>query len=225
MSERALGAQRVATTLAAMRNLQRLLSTVKDAETGQRGYLLTGEPTYLEPYESAIRALGPELIETKRSIVDDPTQLRRLELASELANAKVSELERTVETRRAGHAEAALAMVRSNHGKELMDDLRRVVGEMLAGEQSRLDRYNDEWARATAFSLWVTWGGSTLLFVLIVAAASMSSRDFQQQAIQAWLRTGQGELGARLQGEQTRTSLGDRIASFLAHYLDAPLVA
>ncbi len=64
------------------------------------------------------------------------------------------------------------------------------------GEEQRLLAERQEaWRQATRFASWVAWGGSGLLLVLILAAVTMSSRDYRAREAQAWLRTGQMGLG------------------------------
>ena len=104
--------------------LESLLSTLKDAETGQRGFLLTGEESYLAPYTDAKDALPDELKAMRALFADRPEQRRRLDGLESLANLKMAELESTVAARRAGKLEAALAIVHTDRGKIYMDRIR-----------------------------------------------------------------------------------------------------
>ena len=225
LEERSLGARRVSQTLSAISHVESLLALAKDAETGQRGFLLTGSETYLDPYLNAVRELPLRTAETRRLILDDPKQLERLSLIEALAQRKLDELHKTIELARTGQRDAAVTLVSENRGKELMDGVRQAVAAMIAEEQKALDARNQEWTRASSYSVWVTFGGAVLLFVLILAAASMSARDFREQAVQAWLRIGQSELAAALVGELGVVKLGDTIAGFLSRYLDAQVAA
>lgn len=107
-----------------------LLSGVQDAETGQRGYLLTGEPRYLSPYRRATAAL-PKLIEGVRShVVEDSHQLSRLLRVRTRIAKKLRELEGTVALRRAGNSSAALAAVRTGQGLAEMEEIRTALATM-----------------------------------------------------------------------------------------------
>jgi len=130
--------QDLARTVEALAQVQAILSTLKDAETGQRGYLLTGRETYLEPFESATQALPLALSAARQQVADDPPQAQRLATLTVLANEKLQELTKTVELRRAGQAEAALAIVQSDHGKTLMDRIRGLGDEMQNEERGRV---------------------------------------------------------------------------------------
>src|ERR1700733_13159316 len=72
-------AQRVTHTLRLVGQLQALLSTMKDAETGQRGYLVSGEESYLEPYTNARAALAGEISKARELVVTDAQQQQRLQ--------------------------------------------------------------------------------------------------------------------------------------------------
>jgi len=96
--------------------LDALLSTLKDAETGQRGFLLTGEESYLTPYTDAKDALPDELNILHALLSDRSEQRRRLDALESLAKLKMAELESTVAARRAGKIDAALAVVHTDRG-------------------------------------------------------------------------------------------------------------
>ena len=95
---------------------QSLISTLKDAETGQRGFLLTGRESYLEPFLAARESLPAELARMRALLSDEAAQLGRLESLQSLAGDKIQELNETVELKRAGKADAALAVVLTDRG-------------------------------------------------------------------------------------------------------------
>src|SRR6202042_1014129 len=111
-------------TIELLGRLEGLLSTLKDAETGQRGFLLTGEESYLAPYTDAKDALPEEIKSMRALLVNRPEQRRRLDALESLANLKMAELDSTITLRRAGKPDAALAVVRTDRGKIYMDRIR-----------------------------------------------------------------------------------------------------
>jgi CheY-like chemotaxis protein/signal transduction histidine kinase/CHASE3 domain sensor protein len=225
LESRTLSANRVSQTLETMQILESILSTIKDAETGQRGYLLTGVDTYLEPYTAATLALPREIEQVRKATGETPSQMRRLGGLELLVAEKMTELERTVSLTKDGHLDKAMVVVRGGEGKDLMDRIRKAVEEMRAAERMQLELRNQEWQQDGAFSTTVTWAGSALLLFLIVAAAVLSSNDFREQKVQAWLRSGQTELANKVQGEQDLDELGDNIVAALAKYLGAQVGA
>ena len=109
-----------------------LLSGMQDAETGQRGFLLTGERRYLVPFERA-RARLPRLLEGVRShVAGDERQERLLASLPTRIAAKLRELQGTVALRRAGDASSALAAVRTGQGLAEMDGIRATVAAIEA---------------------------------------------------------------------------------------------
>src|SRR5882724_5152372 len=146
-----------------------VLSQLKDAETGQRGYIITGVDSYLEPYQSATGAVQATLDNLRRLTADNPNQLRRLSAVAPLIDAKLAELKQTIDLRRTQGFDAATKVVLTNVGKAAMDQARAIVGTIDQEEVGLLKRRSEE-ARASAEMTMVVilWGG--LLGTLAVAA-------------------------------------------------------
>jgi len=221
LQTRSVAAGRVTHTLQVMEQLETILSLAKDAETGQRGFLLTGEEPYLEPFANAKSQL-PDGIRAAHDLVEsDPVQAQRLENLDQAVKDKLAELDQTISLRRKGDTVGALSIVRSDHGKVLMDRIRSLVTTMGAAERAALGERQDQWQHAEFISSAVTFGGSTLLLLLIGAAAVLTSRDYRARQAQVWLRTGQMAFGQRIQGEQRLERLGEHVLSFLGSFLGA----
>jgi CHASE3 domain sensor protein len=117
-----------------------LLSELKDAETGQRGYLLTGEESYLEPYKGALTTIKTTFDDVKKLTLDNPDQQRRLAAIGALIESKLAELKQTIDLRRTQGFDAALKVVLTNEGKTYMDQMRNFVAEADHEEQTLLER-------------------------------------------------------------------------------------
>jgi CheY-like chemotaxis protein/CHASE3 domain sensor protein len=218
-------ARNLAQSIDVVARLQGLLSTLKDAETGQRGYLLTGDESYVSPYTDAKEALPGELESMRELLRNRPEQLRRLDALESVANLKMAELESTVAARRAGHPDAALAAVRSERGKLYMDRIRATVNDMIAAESQAIARREQESQNAAAISLAVTGGGSAVLLFLIAGAAVVASREFRARQTEAWIRSGQMGLSEQMQGDQSLDKLGNNLLGFLARFVEAQVGA
>jgi CheY-like chemotaxis protein/signal transduction histidine kinase/CHASE3 domain sensor protein len=218
-------AERVTHTMEVIGQVQGLLSDIIDAETGQRGFLLTGDETYLEPYSAATDGLDAQFVSARELTAEDPEQQRRLDALRGLMGQKLAEIDQTIALRREGKTTEALALIRSDRGKEAMDRIRTLVDEIASSERQQLDRRRLEWAEAGRSTAFIMWGGSVLLLVLIGASAVMTSRDFRARQTQSWLRNGQAEFSKRIQGEQRLDKLGDNIVEFVAEYLGAQVGA
>ncbi|MBV8803473.1 MAG: CHASE3 domain-containing protein, partial [Sinobacteraceae bacterium] len=191
LQTRTIAALRVTHTLETMDQLQSILSLVKDAETGQRGFLLTGEESYLEPNINAKAQLPGVLTRARPLLADDAQQEERLNGLEQTVKDRLAELDQEVALRRKGDVAGALAVVRTDRGKLLMDRIRAVITAMEATERASLATRQEEWQRAESISSSVTFGGSGLLLILITAAATLTSRDYRARQAQAWLRSGQ----------------------------------
>ena len=218
---RAVAAQRVTRTLEVLQQLESILSLVKDAETGQRGFLLTGEDTYLEPNINAKAQLPDAFRKARQLVAEDQVQQQRLRAFELAINEKLSELDRIIALRRKGDVAAAIAAVRTDRGQVSMDRIRTMATTMEATERTALAAREQEWDRAELISTSVTFGGSALLLALICSAAVLTSRDYKARQTQVWLRSGQMAFSQQIQGEQRLDRLADHVLSFLASFLGA----
>src|SRR5947209_1324912 len=136
--------QAVTRTHEALAQLQDVLSTLQDAETGQRGYLLTGRPEYLRPYRQARERMDQAINRLRDLTADNPGQQERLGLLVRYKEDKFHELRQTIDLHDAGQHSQALQVVRSDYGQERMDAIRRVVDAMRAEEDRLLEQRSAE---------------------------------------------------------------------------------
>jgi PAS domain S-box-containing protein len=214
------GAQRVTDTREVVEHLQTLLSIVKDAETGQRGFVLTGDENYIRPYANAKAALPGEFATAQGLMAHDLQQHRRLQALEQLCTDKMAELAQTIALRRQGDTGGALAVVRTNRGNELMERIRALTAEMAGEERAILAAHQAEWLDAWRVSSFVIVGGAGFLLAFIAALALRTSQDYRARRIRIWVRTGQIVLSERIQGDQRLEKLADRVLGFLAEYLE-----
>jgi CHASE3 domain sensor protein len=123
-----------------------LLSVLEGAETGQRGYLLTGNRAYLVPYEAARRRLAKRFAWLKRASSLEPEQARRVTELQRLVQKKMAEMSRTIWLQDAGQRQAALDLVETNQGKRLMDAIRIKIHaiELDAERQLAAQRWHNQ---------------------------------------------------------------------------------
>jgi len=179
--------------------LEQALSSLRDAETGQRGYLLTGRPAYLAPYAAAVATVNQQLDTIRSLSVADADARTRFEEIEQLARAKMEELARTISLREAGQSEAALQVVLTDEGKRTMDRLRQLTEEMQAREGSRYRQYLGRERSARRLSL---WGGGT---VSILAIALLALLGFIVRRDTAKVRASEEQLATTLR------SIGDAV--------------
>lgn len=212
-------------TTETLRQLSLFNSALKDAEIGQRGYLLTGDVTYLQPYLRSLGLIDQRLGLVKDATSNDSAQRRIVSDIEGITRQKLTELHETIEMRKAGNVEGAMAIVRTDSGKEAMDRLRDLVGDLYSRQMDELAEGKDAWAAAAATSTYYSWGGSLLLLVLILASAGMTVREYRAKARQSWVTTGLSGLSLRLQGDHRLDEIGKRALDYLAEYLGADVGA
>lgn len=157
-------------------HLTDVVSDLKDAETGQRGYLLTGEKPYLRPYHAALARLDADLEALGQSTAANPGQRERLSRIEPLIHRKLAELERTIALRDERGAEAALAVVKTDQGRQLMEEIKRVLAEMRSqGEFSVKANSNDAIMGAKRTTT-ATWAGCSVMVLIVVVAALLVRR-------------------------------------------------
>ncbi len=114
-----------------------VFSTVQDFETGQRGYILTGDDAYRVPFDNALARLPQERDQLRQLVGDNATQQARLAQLDAAIGEKVQELQATIELRRSQGMDAALQVIRQETGRRAMDRIRTVVDEFAKAEEDR----------------------------------------------------------------------------------------
>jgi PAS domain S-box-containing protein len=157
--------------------LEQTLSSLRDAETGQRGYLLTGRPAYLAPYAAAVATVKQQL-DTLRSLsAADPAAAARFAELERSARTKMEELARTIALRDAGQPEAALQVVLTDQGKSTMDRIRELTDQIQAQEGKHYQDYLGRERSARTLSLWSGGTVSILAIALLTLLGFIVRRD------------------------------------------------
>lgn len=136
------------------------LGAMQDAETGQRGYLLTGDSTYLDPYLAARTRLTEDTLSLRSLTRDNALQQARLDILGSLVQRKMAELEETLAMRHAGEMRAAQDIVRSGRGKAVMDSIRVVLRSVNAEEQRLLAERREDAEKSATLALAVILVGT-----------------------------------------------------------------
>lgn len=192
-----------------------LQSDLQDAETGQRGYLLTGQERYLEPFEKAKAQMRSRLATVESLIAEDAPQQRRIADLKTQIGTKIRELDQTVELKRNGDTAGALAIVNSALGKNAMDAIRATISDMRAEETRQRGiqliamgrSYNA--AFAVVISTAVLGIGLTVLIGVLMRRATLARRR------QEWLQKSQVGLAEAVLGDKSTVGLSDSILRYL----------
>jgi methyl-accepting chemotaxis protein len=171
----------VAHTHLVLEDIAQLLSLMKDAETGQRGFVITADEAYLEPYLGSLAPVAKTMENLRGLTSDNPRQQCRLDEAEPLIAAKLAELKRTIEMRRTLGFEPTQKVVMSNEGKSAMDQLRKLLGAMDQEERDLL-KQRGEAAEASASGAKTTISvGALLALVLVSVAGFVITRSLNHQ--------------------------------------------
>ena len=164
-------------SLAVQLRLGRVLSLLQDAETGQRGYLLTRRETYLEPHSAALPAIDSEIEALRQIMNGDQREAPTLDSLAADAHAKIGELGETIALVRAGQQDAAMALVATDQGKAVMDRIRGTVERLDAEEGSTLAEAQAQTLR-TAQRVRLLTLGALGLAILLGALVLRDARQF-----------------------------------------------
>jgi len=118
---------------------QAMFSAMQDAETGERGYVITGDAAYLEPYESGMATLRTDTTILRRLTRDNAAQQARLDSLSVLIQSRAAVLANGIAARRRAGFDSAATVIRAGHGKAVMDSIRVVVAGMMSAERGLLE--------------------------------------------------------------------------------------
>ncbi|HSC30825.1 MAG TPA: CHASE3 domain-containing protein [Gemmatimonadaceae bacterium] len=173
------GRNDVAHTHRVIEQVERVLSRLTDAETGQRGYLLTGRGDYLEPYLAAERDATAAL-DSLRPLLTGRTnqerQLTRLDTLASFSMKRFAEIETTIAMARVGHRDSALAVVESGGGKRDMDGARLVATEMERSEARLLAQHTASEARLARVIKTVVIVGTIVTVLVALLVNTLLSR-------------------------------------------------
>lgn len=189
-----------------------MLQALKDAETGQRGYLITGVDTYLGPYTAARGAVEEHLDHLAELTSDNAEQQGRIEEIRPLVDAKFAEMQETVDVRDAAGFEAAREIVLSDKGKAVMDDIRGLLDDMMNAELALLDERAESANAAANATKAVVLGGTAFAVVVLILIAVYLTRSITRpiNALTERLRDiadGDGDLTQRVD-ESRRDEIG-----------------
>jgi methyl-accepting chemotaxis protein len=172
-------------TGAVVARIAMLVSTLKDAETGQRGFVITGSDPFLEPYNAALRDLPAIIADVRTLTADNPIQQRRIAQAEPLIAAKLAELKQTIAMRRTQGFEPSERVVAAGTGKRYMDDLRAIADQMTADERVLLDRRATDAEAAAALAQKTILFGTLICLIIMIAAGVAISSSLTSQIGQA----------------------------------------
>jgi methyl-accepting chemotaxis protein len=169
-------AKRVEHTYQVKAELNSLEKALIDAETGQRGFLLTNEIEFLEPYNQGRIKLQIVLANLTNEIKDNPSQIKNLEEIAKLSQNKLEDLQRTILLKQLGKEPELKKILLAKTGKQLMDKIRLKIAEMILVESKLLSERQKVETQIQQTATVVSWGGTTIAIVFGIFIAWIVSR-------------------------------------------------
>ena len=161
--------------------LSEFIALISDAESGQRGYLLTGESSYLQPYTEAVTKVEAALDRVHQAYggKDDSREFQELRI---LTGKKLGELEDTLALFKRRGTAPAMSIVRTDAGKRTMDDISRIIADLRLTEARELAAATALWQAEYQMSRWVSAAGVVLNIGLVLLASHLVFGDMRRRA-------------------------------------------
>jgi PAS domain S-box-containing protein len=192
------------------RNLLFKLGTVRsmlaEAESSQRGYIITGKTSYLIPYNDARTRIDAELRNLQQLTRSRAAEQLRVERLRKIVEKKFDELEETLSMYDQQGPAAALTLVSSDQGQQLMDEARTLMDEIRQRETDNLQARSTRATRLRQMASGLTIGGGIVLFIVICGNTLVIRRDLRErEQIEEALRQSEERLSTTL------SSIGDAV--------------
>jgi CHASE3 domain sensor protein len=169
--------------------LSAVLRDLTDMETGQRGFLLTGDATYLQPYSDAKGRIEASFVALRAALTDQRVHEQSLvaELSS-LAAAKQAEMERTISLRQRGYRLRSFRVVDTNEGEDYMDKIRSIVSSLSASESGNFAKLDSQKSATLRKFLWITMASNSATLLIAACLFGLMRRHarlLEQEAAQS----------------------------------------
>jgi|SRR5579872_5643877 len=154
-----------------------VLKDLTDMETGQRGFLLTGDASYLQPFSAATVRIGRDFVALRAGLAERREDDQSLESQLEsLASSKQSEIERTINLRQQGYRLRSFRVVDTNEGKDYMDKIRGIGSSLASSESSNFARLDREKSATLKKFLWISIASNSAMLLIAVCLFGLMRR-------------------------------------------------
>ena len=195
--------------------------TMLDIETGSRGYIITQNVVFLEPYNSGLNNIRAQLDSLRTSTVDNPVQQANVEKLTLLVNQKIAFLNQTQTLTNGGSSDAASTLVKNLEGKKTMDNIRQVIADIKNVENKLLDKRSVASQISSQNTLNTIIAGTAIAIVITIVSTiaiykKMKQRDEVEKA--------NIELHLETEKLKERDNAKAELSAMVSHELKTPLV-
>ncbi|QIH37504.1 response regulator [Flavobacterium sp. Sr18] len=210
---------------------EQILKSSIDAETGVRGYIITGDAIFLKPFASANSKIIEKIEKVKELTKDNSTQQKNIEELTKQFKLRLENLNKGI-TLRKNNFEQARTFVASREGKQIQDEIRKTIEKAQEVERTLLaqrvqESQNDASKFNFVFAVLLLVIGMILIAVYTIIATNLKAlkKSESETAGKNWLLTGNAELNEKLIGDQNIIQLANSTISFLCTYMKANIGA
>lgn len=219
-----------------------LMQLLVDAETGTRGYLITADNSFLDPFNFASSGIKNDVASLKELISDNPVQVSRIDKVSGLADDQLGILKALTNTRKQKGSAYTMQTNLLLNGKNNMDEIRLLIDQVKNTEDRLLTARKASSQAAITNAVFIIITGSAIFLIIIVVLFFYIQETFEQQKstenkltlangqlekmveenqLKNWLLTGTGQLAEKMQGEQSEKGLAENIITEMGSYCGA----
>jgi len=188
-----------------------VLLLLTDVQNGQRGYVITGNDAYLAPYADALSRLDGTILGLRQLSTANPDRQRRLDALEPLIRSRLAVVRDSIEIRRTKGLEAAVKRIKTGDGKEIMDEIRRVLGEMQNEEEGLLKERVEQAETDARNAEWAIMLGTLVALALATVAGFVVTRDISrplQELTTVAERITLGDLNVRVSSDGRNDEVG-----------------
>ncbi|MDH2907303.1 MAG: CHASE3 domain-containing protein [Candidatus Nitrosotalea sp.] len=197
------------------------MKTMVDAETGQRGYLITGQENFLEPYNSATSQIDDQIKALRQLTMDNPIQQSNMDRLEPLVKKRLDLLDLNISLRKSNNALDIVKNFDTTEGKKTMDEIRQVIENMKNEEQQLLAKRNLDTQSAIHTTEYVIILGTSIAVILTVMTTLVVNKKLAERQ-----KLERANIELQVQSQQLRETdvAKEEFTTMISHELKTPLV-